>query len=1036
MISDFLYRKPRILVLVLAVIAIAGAVAYRALPRLEDPVLSKRVGIITAVYPGADVVQAESQLALPLEEVLQDIAEIKEVRATCRTGIASLVVELSDSVNDVEPVWSRVRDRLADVEAFLPSGANKPNLKILELKAFAEIVALSWNRDSAPNLVLLRRLALELQNRIEALAGTEKVELFGDPGEEVLVELEPAVFAAMGTSTAAIAQQISASQSRQPAGYLHTADSDLLLDVTSGRDPLERIGQTQIQYGRGDTANLADVARITKGASRFPSSAARVDDQQAVVVAAFVRDQVRVDHWNKELRAVLDEFRAGLPAEILVQSIFSQHHYIDERLRQLHWNLLQSAGAVIIVILVLMGWRSTLVVTLALPLSALMVLAGMRMLGIPIHQMSVTGLIIALGLLIDNAIVIVDEVRSRIFAGLKPLRAIRQAVSHLAMPLFGSTLTTTLAFVPIATLPGPPGEFVGTIAISVILAINASLILAMTVVPAATALTLRSTGGHGWLSYGISSPSLSAVFGSSLDYFLRKPVIGIVLAMILPLLGFWLARSLPEQFFPPSDRRQIEIGLELPIQASLGETSARARSVYKAVAAHEAVQHCHWFIGGSAPTFYYNVVPRRRSTPYYGQALVDLQRGTDVPAFVRELQQELSEEFPDCRLIVRQLEQGPPFDAPIEIRVFGSDLAELASLGSQLRLTLSQVNSVIHTRSDLEETTQKLSVQVDERETLSAGLRTADIASQLYIGFEGASAGTIPDGPDELPIRVVGSAAEEGSLAQLADWSLLPLLRGPTSGPVGGQLPQSGPGQPVSSPEIPLSAMAKIELDSEVGSISRIDGRRVNEVKAYLVAGTLPSTAVTEFEARFAEAALTLPDGYSLSYGGESKERNQAVSNLMANAVVLFSIMVLTLVVSFGSFRIAAVIVMVAALSAGLGPGALWLFGFPFGFMAIVGTMGLVGVAINDAIVVMAGIRENSLARQGDLQEIKQVVMHRTRHVVATTLTTMAGFTPLILGGGEFWPPLAIAIAGGVGGATLLALYFVPCAYVLLAKRQ
>ncbi len=403
-----------------------------------------------------------------------------------------------------------------------------------------------------------------------------------------------------------------------------------------------------------------------------------------------------------------------------------------------------------------------------------------------------------------------------------------------------------------------------------------------------------------------------------------------------------------------------------------------------------------------------------------------MKRGTDTGDLARRLQPILDRQFADCRVLVRQLEQGPPFDAPLEIRLRGPDLAVLDRLGSQLRLVLSQTSHVIHTRSDMEESIPKLVLQVDEPETRHAGLSRSEVARQMFATLEGSPAGFVTDGADEAPIRVRVSGRDHLRLEQLA---ALELFQGQRRGPPPDESSFTEGGTP-------LSAIARVELESEVGAITRVSGQRMNEVKAFVTAGTLPSTVLDEFRQRLAASDFRLPAGYRMEFGGESEERNEAVSNLLANAAIVSALIMLTLVVSFGSFRASLIIAAVGVLSIGLGPGALWLFGYPFGFMAIVGTMGLVGVAINDAIVVVAGIRANPAARAGELFAIREVVVQRTRHVLATTLTTIAGFTPLVLGGGGFWPPLAITIAGGVGGATLLALYFVPSLYLVLMTRR
>jgi multidrug efflux pump len=235
---------------------------------------------------------------------------------------------------------------------------------------------------------------------------------------------------------------------------------------------------------------------------------------------------------------------------------------------------------------------------------------------------------------------------------------------------------------------------------------------------------------------------------------------------------------------------------------------------------------------------------------------------------------------------------------------------------------------------------------------------------------------------------------------------------------------------------VPISAVARVELGAEIPTVPHFNGRRMNEVQAFITAGVLPAEVLSNFESRLAESDFKLPPGYTYEFGGEAAKRNDAIGNLMANVGVLGVLMVATLVLSFSSFRMAGIVGAVAVLSVGLGVGALWIFGFPFGFMAIVGTMGLMGVAINDAIVVLAAIRGDEEARIGEPAAVRDVVTRSSRHIVATSLTTMAGFMPLVIAGGGFWPPLAVAIAGGVGGATIIALYFVPSAYILsMCKR-
>lgn len=1032
MVAAYLHRNPRLLVLCVAVIVAAGTAAFLVLPRLEDPVLGRRVAVLSTVYPGAHPRQVEALVTVPLEAQLSGLADIKRIRSNSQHSLSNIVIELRDDVVDVDPVWSLVRDRLADQQLALPQSCRAPELSVIPLQAWALVVALSPAADASPELTSVRPVVRSFANRLAAVSGTERVETFGDPGEEYRVVLSPEALIGTGLPVAAIAEQIRTALDEQPAGTVSGDPADLGIDLALAEDPRERIGDTRIiTAAAGRATAVRAIADIRRQPLSPPSSQAVIDGRDAIVVAAMVRNDRRVDRWIAEVQDLLDDIQSRHAATVRFDVLFSQHVQIRQRMQTLLRNLALGTAAVMFVVLILMGWRSMLVVGAALPLSAMMVLAGLRSLAIPIHQMSVTGLIIALGLLIDNAIVMVEDVRSRMVAGCPPVTALDDGIRHLRMPLFGSTLTTAMAFLPVALLPGPPGEFVGTIAVSVILAIGSSFLLAMTVIPALISLLRVRPHQRGLLAYGLSIGPLRSLYRASLRATFQVPFAGVLLGATLPGLGYLAVRELPEQFFPASDRSQIQLEVELPAAAGLAATRRAVDQLQPLLAEQPDIRRQYWFLGHSAPSFYYNVLPRRRGTPFYAQAFVDLSVGADAEAVVRRVQSATDERLTDSRVIVRQLEQGPPFDAPIEIRITGPEPAVLQRLGNEIRGVLAQTPSVVHTRSDLQETIPYLALSVDADQLARTGLDRQQLARLTWTTLEGASAGTVFEDDEEIPVRVLVDLSDEREQEQLA---ALPLPAAPpaaVSGPPDRAEPYS------MRNALTLASLTEPHLSADVGAIVRIDGERTNEVKAYLTAGVLPAQVTEDFRERLQDSGFSLPDGYRLKFGGEAEQRTQAVDKLVANAVVLFTLMVFALVATFQSFRCALLIAAVGGLSIGLGPLALHLAKCPFGFMAIVGSMGLVGVAINDSIVVLAGIRGDSAARCGDLDALTDVVMGCTRHILATTFTTIVGFLPLILTGGGFWPPLAITIAGGVGGATLLALYFVPCAHrLLLGRRQ
>ncbi len=500
------------------------------------------------------------------------------------------------------------------------------------------------------------------------------------------------------------------------------------------------------------------------------------------------------------------------------------------------------------------------------------------------------------------------------------------------------------------------------------------------------------------------------------------PLLTIALALVLPIAGFVVSSQLEEQFFPPSDRDQFQIQLTMPAFASLRETEHYVQDANDILRQHPDVAHTHWFIGDNAPKFYYNMLGGNSDASNFAQALVQLRSAERSFEIIRALQSDLDQRFPAAQVIVKQLEQGPPFNAPIELKLFGPDVDRLWQLGEQVREILTQVPDVIHTEASLKTGRPKLWLQLDAEEARLAGLDNVGIAAQLEQTLEGAVGGSLIEGTEELPIRVRLAQDARRELAEIASLDLLPTA-------LSGRAELAGSG-------IPVQAVGQLTLRPELASITRRDGERSNTISGFITAGVVPATVLTKLQARLEAAGFALPPGYRYEFGGESGERDEAVGNLMASVGVLLVLMLATLVLSFNSFRLAGLIAVVAGLSGGLAMLSLWLFDYPFGFTAVVGTMGLIGVAVNDSIVVLAALREHPQARLGDREAVATVVMRSTRHVLSTTVTTIAGFTPLLISGGGFWPPLAVAIAGGVAGATLLALYLIPSAYILLMWRR
>jgi multidrug efflux pump subunit AcrB len=1005
-------ENPRLIVLGCALLLVAGLASLAALPTTEDPRVMNRVATVLTPFPGATPERVEALVTEPVEDALRTLPEVDIISSSSQAGISVVRVELKDSINDPTPVWSEARDKLADVGPDLPPGALASRLDDTRGYAYTRLLSLTWDGPGAPDIAVLGRYADALAQQLRAVPGMDLVERFGEPHEEILVVVDPVEAARAGLAARDIARAIEQRDAKVSAGQLRGGSREWLLEVSGELDSVNSLGETLLRKGEdGRALRLYDVAEVRRSVRQPDAEVALVDGRRGIVIGARMLPDVRIDAWSRSVDESVDRFATGIPANVRLGTLFDQQRYTNDRLGGLVINVLMGFTVILGVLFLTLGWRAALVVALALPLTVAFTLACMRIYGLPIHQMSVTGLVVALGIMVDNAIVMTDTIQRLMREGAGRVQAATRAIRHLWLPLAGSTLTTILAFLPIAIMPGPAGEFVGGIAISVIFALAGSYLISHTLVAGFAGRFLRASDTH----TGIRLPRLSKGFDQLLRLSLRRPRASIALAMLLPLAGYWAASQMSEQFFPPSDRDMFNVEVHLDAAAGMAATRDLVERLDPELRAVEGVESVHWFLGGSAPPFYYNLIQRYDQTPHFAQAMVTTRNFRDANRAIPLLQARLDDRFPEAQILVRKLEQGPPFNAPVEVRLVGPNLDRLAELGDRVKRIVLMTGDVTHARATLAKGRPKARLVVDENQARRAGLAPVELAGQLQAVLDGVQGGSILESTEELPVRLrIGEDVRR---------SPEDLFRLHLAG-----LSEDG--------VVNLASLGRLEFEPAAGLIARRQGERVNTIEAYLRADVLPSAVQAKIRDALAAEGLQLPPGYRLEFGGESAERDTAVGNLMANVGLIVVLLIITVVLSFNSFRLSAIVFAVAGLAPGLGLLTVWAFGYPFGFQVIVGLMGLVGLAINAAIVILAELKSDRRPVGGDLSAIAAGVQNCTRHIGSTTLTTLGGFLPLILDGGGFWPPFALAIAGGTVLTTVLSFFLVPAAFRLFALRR
>ncbi len=1024
------YGNRYLLTLGLIIIVLSGYSALTNLPRIEDPHITPRFPRITTQFPGASAQRVEALVTDPIEDALNEIIEIKEINSASVQGISIINLELADNVKDGENqrVFTKIQNQLDSVQDELPAGVLKPDLDDkFTAVAFSKIIAVSWEKDIPAQLGIMKRLAEDIADIMRNVSGSDIVRIYGAPEEEILVEIDRGKLADLGLSTANIAQIIANADSKVPAGSIRNDNSVLFIEVEGEIDITQRIGRIPIatsmhtsQSVSAKVLTLGDIAIIHKQEKTPFNDRILHNGKRSVLIAARTNKNVRLDKWAEKVDAKIAPFVQHYGGGFNIETIFNQNIYTQARLLELGNNLIAGALLIILIVMFSMGIRSALIVGSALPLSGALALFGLSVMGQQLHQMAIFGMIIAIGLLIDNAIVMTDEIRKHLDSGKSTSEAISRSVRHLFVPLLASTLTTILGFMPVFLLPAAMGDFVGPIAVAVVLALIASFFIAVSIIPALCGIFLNpKTNSKDTLSKfssGINAKWLSVSYKKLMVNAFKHPALTLLITISIPIAGYMLSGTLGQQFFPPADRDQFEIEINLPYDASIDHTHKLIAEIDQQLRQRKGVKALSWRLGASFPTVYYNKIMTVTGNSSYAHGIVTANSLADGKRLIDELRTELELQYTQAQIVISPFAQGPPIGAPIAIEITGPENNTLKVLGEKLRAIMHQIPGIVATNATVTGGLPKLNFVADEGKVAQAGLSLVEVSRQIEANLEGHIGGSLQEDIQELPIRVRLPFEQRSNLDEIRN---MPIV------------------SPLTDDWIPASSLGKFELIPDSGSISRKSGNRANVVLGYIDQDYLVIDVSNAIEQKMRETGFSVPSGYEIIVSGDSAEQAEAFDQLLTYLPVLLMLMITTIVLSFKSVRLALTIFAVAFLSVGLGMLSLWIGGYARGFNAIIGSIGLIGVAINGTIVVLAAIRANPEAKAGNIQSIIEETIGCSRHIVSTTLTTIGGFIPLLLfSGGDFWPPLAIVIAGGVGFSIILSLGFSPVMYKLLLGRN
>ncbi|MEL0332571.1 MAG: efflux RND transporter permease subunit, partial [Halieaceae bacterium] len=620
MIAKLLHANTRYLALVILAILVVGYTSLNGMARKEDPAITPWFAKIQIFFPGASPARVEALITKPMVDALREEPDVVEVDGTSASGVSLIFVEVDYKAapERLKQIMAELRDVVDRVAMTLPPGTSPPDFDDEIWTEFVKIVAITGAEGRALPPAQLRRQALLFADAARGVPMTRRVKLYGLPEEEVRVELDEAQLSMLGIAIEEVSAALAAADARTPAGQLTGGGAALTVELSGEFTDLESVRNVIVRgLPDGRAIRISDIAVVRKTEMTPPQSVALSNGQRSVLIAAEMQPGYQVDRYGTKFDAFLEGYRAAAPHGLSIETSFDQAGYTTDRLLSVGKNLLMGIALVLAVLLVTLGWRAALVVAVILPLCTLMSMVALFYLKVPIQHMSVTGLVVALGLLVDGSIVMTDEIRKRLMAGLPPVEAMRGAVERMRIPLMSSTLTTVLAFIPLVLLPGAGGDFLGSIAIAVIAMLLSSFILAVAVTPVLASRWLPSGIAleRRWWRAGADNPQLADAFRRSLNWSIRNPLGAFSLALALPMMGFLSLDTLTLQFFPGTDRDQMYLDVKLPEGASIDDSIALVNAVDEKLRAEPLIRRVDWTIGESPPEFYYNLRANVKGVP-------------------------------------------------------------------------------------------------------------------------------------------------------------------------------------------------------------------------------------------------------------------------------------------------------------------------------------------------------------------------------------------------------------------------------------
>jgi multidrug efflux pump subunit AcrB len=1000
---DFPVRHWQFTVVVFAMLAALGVSSWLAIPRGEDPPLYVPTFTVIAVYPGASPADLERLVVRDVEERLDALENVDQIESRIEDGVATVTVEF-DFGEDPDDRYDEVIREMNALRPDLPAElASLTVEKITTLDVAIAQVALVSER--APYHVL-DELAERLEDRLTALPGVREAERWGVPERQVDVELDLGRLSRLSLPPSRVLQAIGGESADFPAGRVEAGARVFNVRTSGSYESPEQVAATVVGAGDGGLVRVGDVATVAWGYADS-TYRARYNGRRAVFVTVTQQDGQNIGLVRDRVWGALDGFEADLPAGIELERGFDQAQNVAHRLSRLGRDFLIAIGLVLVTLIPL-GLRAAGIVMLSIPLSLAIGLTLLHFAGFTVNQLSIVGAVVALGLLVDDSIVVVENITRFLRAGRTRVEAAIEATRQIAVAVVGATATLVLAFVPLLFLPGGPGEYIRSLPAAVIATVLASLFVSLTIIPWLGSLVLpaHSTGGNRALH--AFERGIHATYAPVLDRALRRPALALVAAAVIVAGAVGLVPAIGFSLFPRAETPQFYVNLTAPEGGSIAATAAAARYADSVIRRRPEVRAVLQSVGRDNPRMYYNVLPRR-DNPAVGQlfVLLDHYDQRHTPALLDSLRAQLAV-YPAAQIELREFENGPPIDAPIEIRVHGTDLDTLRTLAAAVERVLKTTPGTRYVDNPVRLRRTDLRVTIDRDKAGLLGVPTLEIDRTLRLGIAGVEAGVLreADGDErDVVVRLAGAPTPDpAALDRLYIASL------------GGAL-------------TPLRQLAQVRFEADVPEIRRVDRERAVTVSSFVRTGYNTNRVTRNVLATL--DSLELPRGYRIVPAGEIESRQESFGGIGSAVIVATFLILAVLVLEFRTFRGTLIVASVIPLGVAGGLVALFLTGNTLSFTALIGFVALIGIEIKTSILLVDFTNQLRMGGMGLKEAIRRAGEVRFLPIVLTSMTAIGGLLPLALQGEALYAPLAWVIIGGLISSTLLARIVTPVLYQL-----